>query len=132
MVVERGDDFESPALVVGRSLEREGHQDDLLAAAPAGLLLGRPIQLRSQAKAAPRLLDPELADLAGTTPGVAADPGDDAAGIVPQEEREPFAVRDARGRRVVLVDAVLQVLHFIGRRLDRQKLGVAHWSPPDV
>src|SRR5262249_24568708 len=105
-------------LVERRRLERERHQHDLRAAAPARLLLGRAEEVRTEPSMAPRLLHPELPHFAGAAPGVAADAGDDAVGVIANEDGEPLAVRDAGDARVELVDAVFQVLDIIGRRLD--------------
>src|SRR6516164_44582 len=111
MIGDRRDDLEADARVERRRLEGESHQQHLRAAAATRLLLRSAEQARAEAPAALRLLDPELADLAAAAPGIAADAGDDASGVVAQEEREQLAVRDAGDARVVFVDAIFEVLH---------------------
>jgi hypothetical protein len=89
--------------VKGRSLERECHEDNLAAAASAGFFLGCGEQSGSEPLSASRFVHPELTDFQTAAPGVSGDPCDDSLPIVSHQDRQPLAVRDACGGRVVLV-----------------------------
>src|SRR5262249_50215730 len=126
MVGDRRDDLEAVLLVERRRLEGERHQHDLGATPPPRFLLGRVEQLLAEPPMALRLLDPELADLAGAAPGIAADAGDETTGVIAAEECGPLAIGKAGDGRVVLVGAILQVLHLFRRWLDRPQVAGAY------
>src|SRR5262249_20067960 len=129
MIVDGRDDVEPVFPVEPRCLEGEGHQDDLGAAAPSRLLLGRLVQRRPEAAVAQRFLDPELTQLAGPAPRVPADARDDAIRRA-HEEREQFAIADAGDARIELVDPIFQVLHVVWRWLGRIQRDLAHFTCP--
>src|SRR5262245_54986034 len=101
MIVDCRDDFELLPLVEIRRLERERHQDDLRAAAPSRLLLGRLEQLRAEATVPVRLVHPELAQLTRPAPCVPANPSDYAIARA-RDEREQLPIADAGGGRIEL------------------------------
>ena len=61
--------------------------------------------------------DPNLAQLAGPTPGVARGTGDDVPRLVAQQDAEATTVIDTGGGAVELVQAVLEELHVERRRI---------------
>src|SRR5262245_11333942 len=125
MIVDRRDDLEAVPLVERRRLEGERHQDDLRAASASRFPLGAQEQLRPEPTVALRLLHPELPQLTGAAPGAPADPCHDAIALA-HEEREQLAVHDVSGARVELVDPILQELHFVWRRVYRNRREFAH------
>jgi len=127
VVFDGRDDFEAVSLVERRRLERERHEHDLRAAAATRLLLGSPEQLRTEPAVALRLFHPKLPQLTGTAPGVPADPRHDAL-LIAHEEREPFAIGDASGARVELVNPIFQILHVVWRRVDRTERDLTHFA----
>src|SRR5262249_369190 len=116
-VVDGAQNLETVLRVEGRGLEREGREHDLPAPPAPRLPLGRVEQPRPQSLPPPRLLYPELTNLAATAPRVAADPGDDPAALVLHEDGEPLAIPESRCSRIELIDPVLQVLDLLGRRI---------------
>jgi hypothetical protein len=131
MVVHHRDDFKSVLGIEGRSLEAEGHEKHFPAATPAGLSLCCSKQSRAQSLPAPRLLNPELANLRPTAPRIPADPGDDPMVLVPHEDRQPLAARDACRGGVELIEPILQELNIVWRRLGAdEKFTIAHGLIP--
>jgi hypothetical protein len=113
MVIHDSDDLEAVPGVKAGGLERERHEQNLLATSPASLFFCCPKQSCPQSLFASRFLYPELPDFQAAAPRVATDSGNDATSIVFHEDRQPLAVCDACRTRVQLVDAVLQVLDLI-------------------
>jgi len=92
VIVDRRNHLEAAPFVERGRLKRERHQDDLRAAAPARFLFGGVEQLRSKSAVTPRLFHPELAQLTGAAPGVAANPGNDGILLADKERQQPAVV----------------------------------------
>src|SRR5262249_35648284 len=116
VVLQNGHDFEAMPGVEGRSLEAEGGEEDLAAAAAESFLFCRPQQFRPQPLSAPRLLHPDLTDFEGAALCVPADTADDSAAVISREYREPLTIGDAGRGRIEVVESILQVLDLVRRR----------------
>ena len=117
MVVHRRDNLKAVLSIERRCLKREGREDNLPAAPSSSLLLHCLDPGRPQPLPASHLLHPELPDFATATPRVSANPGNDSIVIVPDENRQPLAVRLAGGRGLALLEPVFQVLNLGWRGL---------------
>jgi hypothetical protein len=87
VVVHGSQRLKAELRIKGWSLESECGKEDLLTATSASLLFRCAEQSRPQTLVTPRFLYPELPNLAATTPGAAADPGDDSFPLVSHEDR---------------------------------------------
>ena len=97
-------------------------EDDLLVVAASGFLLCCLEKSCSYALSTPRLLHPQLPDLAAPTPGMTTNACNDSILLIPHEDCQALAIPDACRSGVELVEAIFQVLNLFGCRigLDRE------------